>query len=94
MSSLRSETITVTLDGDERDLPCRGWVSVEPGLGMGGGFGAELDGEAQVRLPEGWFDVSDLALDATDPAHIAEVLCGLALEDDGGLDADEYAAAE
>ncbi len=60
----------------------RAWVHTAAGLAHGGGFGAELDGAAQVLVPEGWFDTDGIELGAGDADRIEEALCDLALDDD------------
>ncbi len=72
--------VTLTIDGSERDVPVRGSVLVEPGLGMGGSIGAEIDGGVQLRIDRRWVDVEDVALDAQDVERIDEALCEAALE--------------
>jgi len=75
VSTLYSRVATVTIGADEQDLPVRGWVDLEGGR-------AFFDGEPQVRLAEGWFDVSDLDLAAGDRDRIEEGLSEVAFDDD------------
>jgi hypothetical protein len=77
---------TVTIDGDEADLYCRAWVIVEP-------FGATLDGRVEVLLPEGWFDLEDVA-ETADVRRVGEALCDLANEDDSSQCVEVDDAAE
>ena len=81
--SRRYETVvTISIAGDERDAMVRAHVTVEHGLGMGGGLGAALDGDAEVRIGRSWVpvDVADLA--EGDIARITEALEEEALNDD------------
>ena len=93
MSDYYEARVTVTADGEERDVFVRGFVTVEPGLGMGGAMGAELDGDPEVMISGTWCPIESVDLDDGDEDRIEEALCDKALEDEG-LDADEYEAAE
>lgn len=75
-------TATVTIAGDERDVRVRGDVVCEYGLGMGGGIGAELDGEPELFVGGTWIDAETLGIDAQDRERVEDALCDLALEDD------------
>lgn len=88
MSREFTTTVTVTLDGDEVDVRVRAHVLVEPGLGMGGSFGAELDGDAEFQVINPTWKDHDLWLDAEshlseeDLEAIEDALCEVALTDD------------
>ena len=82
MSRMTDVKVSVTIDGDDRDVFVRGYVTVEPGLGMGGNWGAEIDGDVQLRLGGDWWPVESVNLDKGDLEHIEASLCEAALEDD------------
>ncbi len=96
MSRRYESELTVTIAGDEIDVPVRGYVLVEPGLGMGGGWGAQIDGGVEVRLGDCWVPLDRVTLDdgSLDEGRIEDALCEAALEDDGGVDPDEYRSNE
>lgn len=76
--------VTVTLDGNERDVACRAYVDIFYG---GSGPYAELDGEPTIYLcPAGgvgdWWDLSQLALGDGDAQRIEDDLYEVALNDD------------
>lgn len=88
MSREFTATATVTLDGDEIDVTVRAHVLVEPGLGMGGSWGATLDGPAEFQLHTPmwvnhalWLDV-ETHLSAEDVEAVSDALCEVALTDD------------
>jgi len=82
MSHYFEAVVTLTILGDERDCGVRGFVSVEYGLGMGGSLGAELDGDADVRLGDDWWPLDSVDLGDGDVERIAEALENAALGDD------------
>lgn len=82
MSDYHEARVTISVDGDERDVTVRGFVSVKPGLGMGGAWGAELDGDADIWIDRDWFPLDSVNLDEGDDERIEEALCNAALEDD------------
>lgn len=90
MSRMYQTKVTLTIDGVEADRFVRAWVNVEPGLGMGGGWGAEIDGDVEVLLPEGWLPLENES-DERDVQSATEALCDLALSDDSDACALEMA---
>lgn len=98
MSSSRyfEAEVTIAIDSDERDVFVRGFVEVEPGLGMGGGLGAAIDGDPDVRLSDAWWPVDALNLDPGDLERIIEALEEKALEDDSDacVEHDDFDARE
>ncbi len=80
MSGRHEALVTVTLDGDETDLAVRGWVLLEAGLGMGGSWGAAIDGGVELFVRGEWVSVDDLELDPRDVDQIHEALCDAAFE--------------
>ncbi len=75
MSTAYDVKVTLTIDGEEQDRFVRGYVDIEAGR-------AFFDGEPQVMLPEGWYDVSDLELAKGDRDHIEECIAEVAFNDD------------
>lgn len=95
MTSRYTETlVTLTIDGDERDCGVRGFVEVEPGLGMGGAIGAVLDGDPEILLGNDWWPLDSVNLDAGDAERISDALCDVALEDDADQCVEWRGAAE
>lgn len=92
MSRYTEALVTLTVDGDERDVHVRAFVLVEPGLGMGGSIGAALDGGIDVRTGNDWFPIDSVNVDAGDEGRATEALCDVALNDDSSecVDADDY----
>ena len=74
--------VTLTIDGDESDHFCRGFVEVGP-------FGATRDGDIDVMVNGTWWPLDSLNVDAGDEERIEEAICDLANEDDS-CDPDEY----
>ena len=77
---MTESTATVAIDGEERDVEVRAEVAIEPGLGMGGAWGAVLDGDAEARVDGSWVPVDSLSLDAGDVESIEEALCVAAID--------------
>lgn len=89
-SEMHDVRMTLTIDGDERDVGVRGFVAVEPGLGVGGALGAVVDGEPVIYIGGDWWPLDSVNLDDGDAERIDEALCEAALDGDMGLDPDEY----
>lgn len=73
--------VTVTVGPDERDCAVRGGILVEPGLGMGGSFGA-LAENIQIRIGRSWMPIEDADLAEGDISRATEALEEMALNDD------------
>lgn len=83
MSRHYESLVTITIADEERDVRVSCHVSVGHEFGIGGGVGAELDGDPRVeRTPGTWVDANDLSLSRGDLTLIEETLCDVALEDD------------
>ena len=85
--------ITVTIGGDERDAYVRAYVECGWDVGHPNGFGARLDGDAEVRVGNAWVTADDVELGEGDLARIEEALCDAALNDDSDqcVDEDDFA---
>ena len=88
MSRQYATKCTLTIDGVEADYPVRAHVLVEYGLGMGGGIGAQLDGDVDALVDGEWVPVDEVA--PGDLAQATESLEELALEDDSDECGHEY----
>lgn len=82
MSRPYEALVTLTIDGDEVDVYVRGFVSVEPGLGMGGAWGATLDGDIDVRTGGDWFPINSVNVGEGDEGRAEDALLTAALDDD------------
>ncbi len=78
----REAIVTLTIDGDERDVAVRGFVLLEYGLGMGGGLGAQMDGDIEIMIGGEWCPVDSVNLDGGDEEAAEDALCREALDDD------------
>ena len=92
MSRYTEAMVTVSVDGDEKDVAVRAFVHCAYGVGMGGSFGAELDGGIDVWIGhDEWCPIDSVNLGEGDEERITEALCERALDDAGdGLDPDEF----
>lgn len=72
--------VTVTLDGDEVDVPAR--CHVQMVRGIGGCMVGELDGDPEVYVGGAWVRWDLAGISAEDCAHIEESLVQQAYEDD------------
>lgn len=81
--SIKTECeVTLTIDGVEHDRIVRAWVMVEPGLGMGGSWGAAIDGDIEVYVGDLWWPLAELTLDdGADLARAEEALLDCALQE-------------
>lgn len=86
MSRMYDRKVTVTVDGDERDVYARAWVDVETDRGSPW---ATLDGGPSLLLPEGWLDVADVSLGDGDLQRIEDAICEAAFDDDRDGEVDE-----
>lgn len=85
--------VTVTIDGDERDVHVRAYVAVEAGIGIGGAHGAYLDCDPDLWIGhDAWCPIDSVALGAGDRERIEEALCEAALEERSERAADEREA--
>lgn len=76
MSTRYTETeVTLTIEGDERDVYVRGFVDVNT-------TGATLDGDPDVRTDGDWWPVDAVNVGAGDRDRIEEALCEAAFTDD------------
>jgi hypothetical protein len=84
--------VTVSLNGNEEDCEVRAHVEVVHGLGMGGAFGAAIDGPTVIRINGEWVDIDEAPLGEGDAVIIEAALCEAALEDDRAscVDHDDY----
>jgi hypothetical protein len=73
--------VTVTIDGDECDVRVRSYVEVAPWLGVGGSWGARLDGDPDVMVEGEWCPLDSVNVGPRDRDRIEEALCDRALED-------------
>ena len=91
-----SVKVTVTVDGDERDVFVGGFVECGWDVGCPNGFGAILDGDADVMINGTWCPIDSVNLGEGDAGRIADALCETALEDDSDqcVDDDDREAAE
>lgn len=92
-SRMTSVKMTLTIDGDEQDVFVQAFVTVEPGLGMGGSRGAELDSGVDVMIHGTLCPLDSVNVGEGDERRITDALCDVALEDHEDLDADEYEEA-
>lgn len=81
-------TATLEIDGQERDYPVRARVVLEHGAGMGGSFGATIDGDIEACIDGAWVDVDMIPLDARMRERLEESFAELAFQD-GDTRADE-----
>jgi hypothetical protein len=61
MSRLVEREVTITIDGDERDVPMRSWVEV-------GAVGATLDGRPEVFVDGEWTEMDRAEIDRVEDA--------------------------
>jgi hypothetical protein len=92
MSRYTQALVTLTISGDEVDVYVRAFVSVEPGLGMGGSWGAALDGSIDVRTGGDWFPIDSVDVGEGDAERAEDALCDAALSDDSEecIDHDDF----
>ena len=90
MSTQYEITATLEVAGDEDDYPVRATMRIEPGAGVGGGWGAVLDGDIEARINGEWTDVDVLHIAAGTWDRLEESLAELAFDDDGGADEADY----
>jgi len=79
--------VTVTLGGDEVDVPAR--CHVQMVRGIGGCQVGELDGDPEVYVGGEWVRWDLAGVDSEDFAHIEECLVQQAYEDDSSQDYQE-----
>jgi hypothetical protein len=81
--------VTLTIDGDERDVTVRANVCIECNRGE---WSASVDGPIKVRLAlvdgiaPAWVDMDYLVVDERDHELAGDALCELALTDDSDAD--------
>ena len=83
MSRLVEKTVTLTIRGDERDVPVRCWVDVGP-------ISASLDGDPEMLIGGEWVDMTK-----ADAEALTDALCEQGMQDEldaaSDIDPDEYA---
>ena len=74
--------VTVTLNGDDVDVEARAHVLVEAGLGVGGSWGGQVDGDIEIRVgnDDFWLDAAT-HLSPADLEAVEDALCELAMSD-------------
>lgn len=76
MSHYYEVRVTLCVDGDERDVSVRGFVSVEPDVG------ATLNGDMDVHIGHDWWSIRSVALGHGDLSRAEDALLETALNDD------------
>lgn len=66
---------TLTIAGDEVDVPVRARMRIEPG------FVVMVDGEMEVQWDGRWVDFDDFGIDARDRDRVEEQFADIAFED-------------
>ena len=88
MSRLYETTVTLAVDGDERDVQIRAYVMYE--RQRGGSWGGSIDGDVEALVGGAWVSLDDLVLDVHDRERAEDALCEECSSDD--RDAERYAS--